>query len=114
MNFGRNLWIWAAVIVLLFVLFEMFQSSTSSNAGTELPYSDFLAKVEQGDVTNVTIRGPEISVETNSGKFTTYAPEDPKLIEHLTSKNVEIKAGGQMTIEAGGTCTVKGSTINLN
>ncbi len=28
-NFGKNLWIWAAVIVLLFVLFEMFQGSTT-------------------------------------------------------------------------------------
>ena len=63
MNFGRNLWIWAAVIVLLFVLFQMFQGSTTSNSAGTLSYTDFLHKVEAGDVTNVTIRGPEITVQ---------------------------------------------------
>ena len=95
MNFGRNLWIWAAVIVLLFVLFQMFQGGTPSGGGSELPYSDFLAKVEAGEVTNVEIRGPEIRGQTAGGAFTTYAPDDPKLIEHLTAKGVAIKAGPQ-------------------
>ena len=93
MNFGKNLWIWAAVIVLLFVLFKMFADNQSSNSAGNLSYSDFLQKVEAGEVTNVTIRGPEIEVQANNGTFTTYAPDDPKLIEHLTAKGVTIKAG---------------------
>jgi cell division protease FtsH len=94
-NFGRNLWIWAAVIVLLFVLFQMFEGGTTSSGGQELAYSEFLDKVEAGEVTNVEIRGPEIRSQTNNGTFTTYAPDDPKLIEHLTAKGVAIKAGPQ-------------------
>ncbi|HET6621901.1 MAG TPA: ATP-dependent zinc metalloprotease FtsH [Dongiaceae bacterium] len=95
MNFGRNLWIWAAVIVLLFVLFEMFQGGNNATNAAELPYSEFLNKVEAGEVNNVTIRGPEITLQTSSGTYTTYAPDDPKLIETLTSKGVAIKAGPQ-------------------
>ncbi|HEX6118360.1 MAG TPA: ATP-dependent zinc metalloprotease FtsH [Dongiaceae bacterium] len=95
MNFGRNLWIWAAVIVLLFVLFEMFQGGNNATNAAELPYSEFLNKVEAGEVHNVTIRGPEITLQTSSGTYTTYAPDDPKLIETLTSKGVAIKAGPQ-------------------
>ena len=95
MNFGRNLWIWAAVIVLLFVLFEMFQGSSSSSNAGNLSYTDFLNKVQAGEVTNVTIRGPEITVQTGNGTFTTYAPDDPKLIETLTAKGVAINAGPQ-------------------
>jgi cell division protease FtsH len=94
-NFGRNLWIWAAVIVLLFVLFEMFQGGNNATNAAELPYSEFLNKVEAGEVNNVTIRGPEITLQTSSGTYTTYAPDDPKLIETLTSKGVAIKAGPQ-------------------
>ncbi len=95
MNFGRNLWIWAAVIVLLFVLFEMFQGSSTSSSAGNLSYTDFLNKVQAGEVTNVTIRGPEITVQTGNGTFTTYAPDDPKLIETLTGKGVAINAGPQ-------------------
>ena len=93
MNFGRNLWIWAAVIVLLFVLFEMFQGSANTGNASELPYSEFLNKVNAGEVNNVTIKGPEITLQTGSGTYTTYAPDDPKLIETLTAKGVAIKAG---------------------
>jgi cell division protease FtsH len=94
-NFGRNLWIWAAVIVLLFVLFEMFQGGPGSSNAAELSYSEFRNKVDAGEVTNADIRGPEIRFQTNSGSFTTYAPDDPKLIETLIAKNVAIKAGPQ-------------------
>ncbi len=53
-NFGRNLWIWAAVIVLLFVLFEMFQGGANpAGAAEAVKYSEFLNKVEAGEVTNV-------------------------------------------------------------
>jgi cell division protease FtsH len=57
-NFGRNLWIWAAVIVLLFVLFEMFKGSANPAGAQGVKYSDFLNKVEAGEVTNVRDHGP--------------------------------------------------------
>jgi cell division protease FtsH len=94
-NFGRNLWIWAAVIVLLFVLFEMFQGSANTSNAQDVNYSDFLNKVQAGEVNNVEIKGPEVRFQTSSGTFTTYAPDDPKLIETLTAKGVAIKAGPQ-------------------
>jgi cell division protease FtsH len=92
-NFGRNLWIWAAVIVLLFVLFEMFQGSANQTGAASVKYSEFLSKVESGEVTNVEIKGPEVRFQTSGGTFTTYAPDDPKLIETLTAKGVAIEAG---------------------
>ncbi len=95
MNFGRNLWIWAAVIVLLFVLFEMFQGGANPGNASELSYSEFLHKVQAGEVNNVTIKGPEITFQTGNSTYTTYAPDDPKLIETLTAKGVAIKAGPQ-------------------
>jgi cell division protease FtsH len=94
-NFGRNLWIWAAVIVLLFVLFEMFQGGANQAGAAEVKYSEFLNRVEAGEVTNVEIHGPEVRFQTGSGAFTTYAPDDPKLIETLTAKGVAIEAGPQ-------------------
>jgi cell division protease FtsH len=94
-NFGRNLWIWAAVIVLLFVLFEMFNNSANTSNAQDVSYSDFLNKVQAGEVNNVEIKGPEVRFQTSSGTYTTYAPDDPKLIETLRAKDVAIKAGPQ-------------------
>ncbi|WP_395020512.1 ATP-dependent zinc metalloprotease FtsH [Dongia sp.] len=98
MNLGKNLIIWAAIMVLLIVLFQVFQSGSSRNGRTETAYSDFLAQVQQGQISDVTIstsqnQGRAINGHTTNGTaFSTYAPEDPKLVELLTAKNVKITA----------------------
>ena len=81
------------LIVLLFVLFEMFKGGANPAGAQDVKYSDFLNKVEAGEVTNASIHGPEVKFQTSSGTFTTYAPDDPKLIERLTAKGVAIEAG---------------------
>jgi cell division protease FtsH len=44
-------------------------------------------------VKEVTIQGSDIKGTLAEGKsFTTYAPEDPRLVERLTEKNVSITA----------------------
>ncbi len=93
-NFGKNLWIWAAIILLLFLLFNMFQQSSSTSGAQQLSYSEFLGKVDAGEIDSVTIRGPEITGNLKyGGGFSTYSPNDPKLIETLGAKGVAITAG---------------------
>jgi cell division protease FtsH len=93
-NWGKNLMIWVAIGLLLIVLFQLFQPDSSRTGQTALSYSQFLAKVNEGQVNTVTIRGPDITGITSDGQqFATYAPEDPKLVETLAAKGVEIKAG---------------------
>jgi cell division protease FtsH len=95
---GKNLIIWAAIMVLLIVLFQVFQSGGSRTGRTETAYSDFLTQVNQGQVADVTIstsqnQGRSINGHTTNGNaFSTYAPEDPKLVEMLTAKGVKITA----------------------
>ena len=93
MNWGKNLMIWVAIGLLLVVLFQMFSPDASRSGQSQFAYSDFLARVNDGQVSDVTIRGPEVSGHTTDGQqFTTYAPEDPKLVEMLTAKGVKITA----------------------
>jgi cell division protease FtsH len=95
-NWGKNLMIWVAIGLLLVVLFHMFGDATSRTAQTQMAYSSFLAKVNEGSVSDVTIRGPDITGHTTDGQaFSTYAPDDPKLVENLSAKGVEIKAAPQ-------------------
>jgi len=97
-NLGKNLIIWAAIMVLLIVLFQVFQSGSSRSGREPTSYSTFLSQVNQGQVREVTIltsqnQGRSISGRLTDGTpFSTYAPEDPKLIELLTQKGVNISA----------------------
>jgi cell division protease FtsH len=97
-NLGKNLIIWAAIMVLLIVLFQVFQSGSNRGGRESTPYSEFLNQVNQGQVSEVTIltsqnQGHSITGKLSNGQvFTSYAPEDPKLVEMLTAKGVKITA----------------------
>ncbi|MDX2258027.1 MAG: ATP-dependent zinc metalloprotease FtsH [Hyphomicrobiaceae bacterium] len=88
----RNLAIWGAIIVLLIALFNLFNNPAQSRRGDEITYSDFLGAVEGGNVTEATLAGNRITgTLKEGGAFSTYAPDDPGLVERLREKNVRFK-----------------------
>ncbi len=93
MNF-KNLLMWAIIVILTIGLYNMFknpQNSTSSK--NKIIFSNFLNEVENGRVVQVEIQGKNIKgVLSNGTQFTTYAPDDPNLIEKLNDKGVSISA----------------------
>lgn len=80
--------------MVMIVLFNLFnQPPVSPN---DLNYTQFLAKVRQGEVVSVKIQGSRISgVLTNDQRFTSYAPDDPTLVDTLVKGNVQVKAEPQ-------------------
>ena len=92
-NFGRNLALWAIIIVLVFALFNLFQSPTGRGPHANLAFSEFLADVEAGRVREVTIQGNAINGYYENGQpFSTYAPDDANLVDRLTAGDVRISA----------------------
>jgi cell division protease FtsH len=90
-SFAKNLMLWAAISLVMVVLFNLFNQPQAPNA--KLSYSDFMQKVNSGDVVSVRIQGRKISgVTTSGGKFLTYAPEDPSLVGSLMQKKIEVVA----------------------
>ena len=90
-SFAKNLMLWAAISLVMVVLFNLFNQPQSQSA--KLSYSEFIQKVNAGDVVSVKIQGSKISgVTTGGGKFLTYAPEDPTLVSTLMGKKVEVMA----------------------
>src|SRR3546814_17605623 len=58
-----------------------------------MAYSEFIDEVEQGQVSDVTIQGNNISGHLADGRaFTTYAPNDPGLVNRLEDRGVSISA----------------------
>ncbi|MGE3933887.1 MAG: ATP-dependent metallopeptidase FtsH/Yme1/Tma family protein, partial [Rhodospirillaceae bacterium] len=92
-NFGRNLALWVIIGLLLVALFNLFQQPGSRSGQVGIPFSDFISEVNKGQVREVTIQGQSISGVYSDGRtFSSYAPNDPNLVERLTRQGVVIKA----------------------
>jgi len=90
-NFYKNLSLWLVIGLVMVFLFNLF--NTPQTSSQELPYSDFLAFVEKGQVTKVLIDKDKIQgTFTNNSPFVTVMPaNDPDLIKELRAKGVVIQ-----------------------
>ena len=95
MNF-KNLMMWGVIVLLVVGLFQLFQNPNKNVVSESIPFSNFLKNVEDGRVVQVNIKGNTIEgVLSDGSTFNTYAPNDPNLVEKLTSKGVSITASPQ-------------------
>jgi cell division protease FtsH len=92
MNF-RNLAMWAIIVFLTIGLYNMFKQPQNIQQKNNISFSEFLNEVDNGRVVQVDIRGNNINGILSDGKnFSTYAPNDPNLVEKLSDKGVGITA----------------------
>ena len=89
-QFYKNLALWLVIGIVLIALFNMFNQPL--NPQSEVVFSDFMDKVEQGQINEVVISGDNISGKYMDGQAfqTTAPPKDPDLIKSLRQKNVRI------------------------
>ena len=93
MNASKNFILWIIIAVLLLMLINVFQSQPQRVTAMAIPYSDFLQKLDNKEVKKVTIQGNSIQGEYDDGRvFSSYAPNDPQLVEKLRSADVTIEA----------------------
>jgi len=89
----KNLMMWGVIVLLVVGLFQLFQNPRTSTVSDKIPFSSFLQSLEDGRVVQVEIKGNDIQGVLSDGSvFNTYAPNDPNLVEKLSSKNVKITA----------------------
>jgi hypothetical protein len=73
------------------VLFNLFNQPPTPQL--KLNYTEFLGKVKQGDVLSVQISGSKITgVMLGDKRFSSYAPDDPGLVDILVKNNVQVEA----------------------
>ncbi len=94
--FNRNAALWIVIVLLLALLYSVFQGGTTRAAGNAISYSDFFRAVEQRQVQDVRISGNTITGtfrEPRNGmqKFSTYAPSTPpdEQLMPMLIKNVD-------------------------
>ena len=90
---GKNLVAWAIIVIFLLAVFNLFQDKTTQTKDITLPYSEFLSQVKLNNINDVVIKENNIIGNFQSGEpFTTYAPNDPELINKLTASGVKVSA----------------------
>ena len=81
---------WLVIGLTMILLFNLFNKPQSSV--TEMSYSDFMASVESGSVTQVFIQGDEITGDSRGGSsFKVITPRDDELIPTLRKNGVNIQ-----------------------
>ncbi len=87
--FYKNLALWMVIGLIVIVLFNVFQASQPSSG--KIVFSDFLKRVEGGEVKEVLIRGKAVTGRFADGSsFRTFTADYPDLIKALKDKGVKI------------------------
>jgi cell division protease FtsH len=90
-NLGKNIVMWVIIAALLVALYSLFQGSSQPSGGDRVRYSEFIQRVQTGQVQSVVISGTTIRGTTRDGqRFSTHAPNDPKLVERLIEAGVAV------------------------
>src|ERR1700712_1052527 len=88
----KSLLIWVGILGALALFVSIFDGSTQTAAASGIPYSEFVAKVEEGSVKSVVISSNEISGNLSNGEaFRTFPVPDPQLTARLTKANVDFR-----------------------
>jgi len=96
--FNRNAALWIVIVLLLALLYSVFQGGSTRSASNAISYSDFVRAVDARQVQDVRIQGNTITGtfrEPRNGisRFGTYAPADDTLMARLIDKVDRIDAG---------------------
>jgi len=89
----RNLALWAIIITLMVLLFQLIQGPPQSATASEIDFSELLQEIDAGNVQKISIREQEAIGEYNDGKtFTTIIPlNDTMLQERLDQGGISVK-----------------------
>jgi cell division protease FtsH len=89
----KNLAFWAIVILLVMALFNVFSSGGNTSNAQSVSYTEFVNRVEAGQVSRVTLDGENVTMRTADGsELRTIRPGDDSLLPILRDAGVEVVA----------------------
>ena len=68
MGNARNIAFWVVLFLLVLALFNLFSGSGGTMQSREISYSEFVASVERGDVSQVTLDGEQVRFRSGDGE----------------------------------------------
>lgn len=93
---ARNIAFWVILFLLILALFNLFSGGSGATSDRSVSYSEFMSRVEAGQVSAVTLDGERVEVTGSDGsRYVTIAPSDATLTDKLVAKGVEVRADPQ-------------------
>ncbi|NBX73434.1 MAG: ATP-dependent metallopeptidase FtsH/Yme1/Tma family protein [Alphaproteobacteria bacterium] len=88
----RQFAVWLIIGMLVFALFDVFQGQNTKQMGATVPFSDFIAKVEAGEVTEATLRDQQVIFTTRNSAVpnNSILPFNNDVSERLINKGVRV------------------------
>ena len=88
-NFSKNIAVWIVISLILIALFNVFEGNSERENGNVIAYSDFLQRIENGEIKEVNIDGDKVSGSTSDGRpFFSFIPKETELANELSSKGI--------------------------
>ena len=97
---GKNILLIVGIGLMLYALVSLMEGSSPSQQAM-MPFSDFLARVDEGRVADVRMKGPLVYGHMADGGtgFVTYIPENANIVDRLIDKKVKVEASPATTDE---------------
>ena len=96
MGNARNFAFWIVLFLLILALFNLFSNNQAGVASQSVNYSEFIASVDSGEVSQAVIDGENIRYVGADGKtYATVVPSDAAVTDILIAKGVVVKAERQ-------------------
>ena len=98
---GKNILLIVVIGLLLVALVNMLEGPSSMSTQAMMPFSDFMARVDEGKVADVTMKGNMVlgHIADGGAPFTTYIPDNANIVDRMISKGVKISAQPEMSNE---------------
>ncbi|MEQ8257442.1 MAG: ATP-dependent metallopeptidase FtsH/Yme1/Tma family protein, partial [Roseovarius confluentis] len=91
MGNARNFAFWLVLFLLIMALFSLFNGSGNTLQSQAIPYSEFVAAVEDGEVSEVTLDGENVRFRGEDGNnYSTIKPEDAEVTSLLLERDIPI------------------------
>jgi len=93
---ARNIAFWVVLFLLILALFNLFSGGQSTMSSRTISYSDFVQKVNDGDVASVTLDGEKVLFRGSDGKdYVTIKPQGEQITDRLLNKHIAVTARPQ-------------------
>jgi cell division protease FtsH len=88
---ARNIAFWVVLFLLILALFQMFSGGQSAINAHSVSYSEFMTRVDKGEVATVLLDGEQVSARSKDGtQFSTIKPQADEIADKLIAQGVEV------------------------
>ena len=98
MGNARNFAFWVVLFLMILALFNLFSDGSGTMNSRQISYSDFIERVQNDQVSAVTIDGEDVAITgTNGEQYATVRPMGEDISDRLIQQGVDVRVVKQQS-----------------